>query len=347
MIVSLAIILFLACLLSLIEERLGDIKWYAYAFLGLSLLVIAVVKPIGMDNDSLNYENYYFNFDNPLFEEVIEPTYRTISKFCYYTFHDFRSVLLIYALLGLTIKFVAFKKLSQQLFLVVAIYISNYYILHEFTQIRAGVASGLLLLAIKPLCDRKYGLSLLLILIAFFFHTSSAILLVLFFISNKDLSKRSRILWSLLIPLGYVFYFMKFKIDAIPLPYIGDKLAAYQELLDKGVLDEINVFNLVFLTRIAIYFFLLFFYDTLKEHNPYFNIMLKVYGISLFSFPAFSAIPVFSFRISELFGVVEIILFSNICYSMRPLWAGKLTVITIAVTLFCINVFYNNILLLI
>ena len=53
-------------------------------------------------------------------------------------------------------------------------------------------------------------------------------------------------------------------------------------------------------------------YDIIKEHNPYFPIMIKMMGLSIFSFVTLSALPVLAFRISEIYGIVEIILFTNI-----------------------------------
>ena len=67
-------------------------------------------------------------------------------------------------------------------------------------------------------------------------------------------------------------------------------------------------------------------------------------GMSLFTFPALSSLPVLSFRVSELYGISEIILFTSIYYTIRPAWLAKTIVITIGVALFCINVFYSELL---
>ena len=118
----------------------------------------------------------------------------------------------------------------------------------------------------------------------------------------------------------------------------------YQDLKDQGFFDEINVFNLVFLVNIAIYLYLLYMYDIIKEHSPYLSIILKMMGLSVFCFVALSSLPVLAFRVSELYGIVEIVLFTNIYYTIRPAWLSKSVVMAIGVVLFCINVFYNEIL---
>ncbi|WP_256742632.1 EpsG family protein, partial [Cronobacter sakazakii] len=53
------------------------------------------------------------------------------------------------------IKLHAIKKISSSPILSLIIYIAFYYILHDMTQIRAGVAAGLFLLAIRELASGK------------------------------------------------------------------------------------------------------------------------------------------------------------------------------------------------
>lgn len=85
-------------------------------------------------------------------------------------------------------------------------------------------------------------------------------------------------------------------------------------------------------------------YDLIKDHNFYFPIMIKMMGLSIFSFAALSSLPVLAFRVSELYGIVEIVLFTNIYYTIKPEWVSRCIVMFIGITLFCINVFYNKLL---
>ncbi len=95
--------------------------------------------------------------------------------------------------------------------------------------------------------------------------------------------------------------------------------------------------------KIVIYFYLILMYDTIKPYCPHLPIMLKIMGLSLASFTAFSFLPVFAFRASELYGVVEILLFSYVFYTVKPDWLGKTLVVLISISLYAINVFYNDI----
>ena len=45
--------------------------------------------------------------------------------------------------------------------------------------------------------------------------------------------------------------------------------------------------------------------------------MLKIMGISLFAVKALAGVPVIAMRISELYGIVEIILFVGIYYTIK------------------------------
>lgn len=343
MIYAISILFLFACIAAFYEEYLSSIKWEIYIGLGALLILCAALRPIGMDNDSENYEYYFVRYDHPMLEITVEYSFRILSKWFYHWFHDVHSIFFLYALLGLSFKFMAFRKLTPLPLLAVAVYIGYYYILHEFTQIRVGVASGLFLLAIKPMSEKQYKKSLLLICIALFFHYSSIVLLPLLMLSNKEMTKRDKIIWGSLIPIGYFVYFLHINISSLPIPYISDKLEAYQEMKDSGFLDEVNVFNMVFLVKIVIFYYILYMYDLIKEHNEYLPLLLKIMSLSMFSFTALSSFPVLAFRVSELYGIVEILLFTSIFYTIRPALLAKAVVLTISITLFCMNIFYNKI----
>ena len=342
MVVAILLLFIVSAFFAFFEEKLGAVKWYVYAFIGLALIVLATIRPIGVDNDSIAYEKYFFHYDNPLYEMTVESSYRFISSLFYAMFKDVHSVFLFYAIFGVSLKLCAFKKMTTLPFLALSIYICTYYILHEFTQIRVGISSGILLFVIVLLGNNQRMKALLLILVAMVFHYSAAMLLPLLFFSNEEMTEKEKVFYSLLIPVGFLLYFLNIGLTTLPIPYIEDKLEAYQELKEQGFLDEVNVFNLVYLVKIFIFFYVVGFYNVVKEHNKYLPIMIKMESISLFSFAALSSLPVLSFRVSELFGIVEIFLFVNIFYTIKPCWVAKLVVLLIGFILMAIAVFYNK-----
>ncbi len=342
MIAAITCVFLLSSFFAFFEEKLGRFKWYVYALIGVALMLLAAFRPIGIDNDSYSYENYFVNYDNPLYEVSVEYSYRYLSELLYPIFKDVHVIFLLYAIGGVGLKFGAFRKLTPMPFMAVAVYICTYFVLHEFTQIRVGVSSGLLLFIIMAIAERHRKQAIALILVSLVFHYSSALMIPLLFFSNDEMSEKERNLWCLLIPAGYICYFLHIGLTSLPIPYIADKFEAYEELKGKGFLDEVNVFNLLFLLKIVIFYYVMAYYDVIKPHNKYLPIMMKMESLSLFSFTALSSLPVLSFRVSELYGIVEIILYCNLFYTIRPWWLSKIAVTCWAYILFAIAVFYNE-----
>ncbi|WP_051220136.1 EpsG family protein [Prevotella sp. AGR2160] len=339
---SLAVIV---AVLFLLEDYLGPYKLPIYLVLVLIFILVAGFKDMDSVNDAYNYEFIFEHYDDPILAKGVEFSYLWISKIFYHWFHDVRSIFLFYAILGVSLKFIAFRKLSPIIFLPVLFYLSNYYLLHDLTQIRAAVASGFFLFSIYYL-DRDKKIAFLLILCALFFHYSSAALIPLLVLKNSNIEGRKRYLWASIIPIGYILYFLHLNLlSFIPIPYLANKIEAYQSLAEKGIVgNEINVFNLVFLVRILIFYFNLYFLDTIKIFNQRTPLLLKIDAFSLFSFPALATIPAIAFRITELLGIVEILLMSNILYTIKQRSIANGVVIFAAFTLLMINVFYLHLL---
>lgn len=321
------------------ENRQGG-KWpYLSAFI--ILFLISAFRPVGIDCDSETYVGMYDGVRLVL----AEYSFVLISDFAYYVFHDYRIIFVVYAFLGVFIKYFALKRLTPLYFMSLLMYMSNFYILHDFTQIRAGVASALFLFALKYMSDGKRLSALLYMLMAVFFHYSSLAYLPLIVLSNRSLSKFYRWLLAVSVPLAYVIYFMGINlITAIPIPFVGDKLELYQQLQDAGdmAVEHVNVFNLVFIVKIMIYYVLLWKYSVIREKTPIISILLKIYALSIVSFVVLTPLPVLSFRVSELYGIVEIILFPLLYYAVKPEWASRSIVAFIALVLMSINIFYND-----
>ncbi|MFC2099079.1 EpsG family protein, partial [Bacteroidota bacterium] len=196
---------------------------------GLLLFFIAAFRG-DIDNDYQGYVNLY-NQAATLTIIRIEPTFLIISFIVKHLFNNVVYLFIIYSLLGVCIKFYAIKKYTDYYLLSALIYFSNFYIFHEMTQIRVGVASALILLSIVPILDRKFWTFLILIIIAFLFHYSAIIALPLYFLNGRKINV---LIFSLVIPVSYLFYFLSinvtFLIDLIPIPEINAKFLMYKEL---------------------------------------------------------------------------------------------------------------------
>lgn len=344
MVYLLLIILYVICLISYFEEELGDNKWYVYWGVGVVLILMAAFRPLGIDNDSETYDMYFANYDTPLYEGFVEFSFLFLAEIFYNTFGDVHSIFLFYALFGVSLKFVAIRRLTPLAFLAVAIYLGHYYILHELTQIRAGIASGFFLLSIKPLAEGRRLAAAAYMAAALFFHYSSAVLFPLLLLSNKEMTQKVRLCWASIVPVGFLMYFLHLGISTIPLPFIGEKLELYDMLKEEGTFDEINVFNAVFLVKNVMFLYFLYMYDTVKSENPYFPLMLKIMGLSIFSYLALSSIPIVAMRVSELLGIVDIILFTCLYYTVRPSWLSRAMVLSISLVYLYLNLFHEPIL---
>ncbi len=332
--------------IALCEERILKYRLPLYIGLCVVLVSIATFKEVGFDNDSENYEFSFMHYDDTYVMLGKEYSFYILSKFFRTFTDDVHIMFFIYAGTGIVLKMIAFTKLSKLYFLPVLIYLGNYYILHDLTQIRACLVSGLLLYVVIYISEGKKRKAALLLLIGCIFHYSTLAMFPLLLMGNKSLTNKQRLIWSLIVPAGFALCVLKINLlTEIPIPYIGEKLAMYQELSEKGVVGgTINVFNAVFVVTCLAYLYILYFYDTIIEHNKYLPIMIKMTGLSIGLFLVLSFLPVLAFRISELYGIVEIIVFSTIYYTIKPEWLAKSVVAIFGLALFCINVFYVQIL---
>lgn len=307
--------------------------------LGIILIFVATFRGPGVDCDYEAYVKYYNEVD---VDATLEPTFFIISlivrRFC---FDNVVFLFFIYAVLGIYLKFRGIKELTDLGILSIMVYLSCYYVLHDLTQIRAGVASGLLLLCIKPLYERKLGKFLLLSIIAVLFHYSAIVVLFLWFIKPKTLNRK---FYLLLIPMGYCCCFcgihMSNVLTMIPISAVQQKVNAYLYLSEYSDSLPVNIFSVLFLLRCIIAYFLLWKVDLIHISNKYVYVLLKIYLWGLVSYLFFSDVPGFSTRISELLGVVEFVLYPFMTYVLMPRKVGFLFPILLGIIILSVNLFY-------
>lgn len=205
--------------------------------------------------------------------------------------------------------------------------------MHECMQIRTGVLAGFFLLAIKEIGDSKKLKGFIYILCGTFFHYSGLLIIPFLLLSNKKLTLKKRLIWASSLIIAYTFAIMGFSLifNNIEIPYIGNKLALYQQALENGKsVNSINLLGIRDLLSVILYFYLLYFYDSLSLKNKYFPIMMKIYTISLFVYITFSFFPVLAQRTYMLYNTLTIILYANIYYTIKQKWIGCILVAAIA-----------------
>lgn len=330
-------ILFFIIVIIAFSQKKGKLVSY-HLFLSIELILM-LVAGFRNEADMPDYENYVIMFQQQEFINI-EPAFVLISNIIYSLFgpHPIYQFV-FFAILGISLKFNAIKNLSELWFLSLLIYLSNFFILHDMIQIRAGVASAFLLLSVKPIYNRDWKRFLLFSILGFLFHYSAILIFPLWFLGIK--ARKRVLLFSL--PVAFLIYFSGIKlITTIPISVVQNKFMIYQTLIELGNEESIliNVFNGVFLAKIAIFYFLLSKYDLILSNNKYVPILMKIYCISLVSYLVLAVIPPVATRISELLAIVDILLIPFIYYTFKPHLFSKLIVIFVGMCFLLINLFY-------
>lgn len=335
MLVGLLAILLIILLLVFGEDILGKYKMHALIVLGLCMALYAGLRPVGFDRDSPNYEMMFLR---PESELLVEPFFLAINQALYAISSDVHVVLIPFAFVGIAMKLYAIKQLSPTIFLAVLIYSCNFYLLHDITQIRAGIASGLFLLSIKPMIDGQKWKALILMLIGLCFHYSSVCLLPLLFLNNKKIGRVGKYFIWAVIPLCFGMFVMNIDLlTAIPIPFVTEKVETYKILSEYGVVEKASILNPFPLIKIAFVFYLLYYADVIKEHVPCIYLIIKILVCSLCAYFALSSVTIISTRISEIYGVVEMIAYPCIVYTIKPKLVGQILVCIVAF----IEIYFN------
>ncbi|NDK08604.1 hypothetical protein EOM39_05185 [Candidatus Gracilibacteria bacterium] len=292
-----------------------EILFYSYFTIG--LIIIVGFRPLEYFRDTHVYLEMIATYDHLW---MAEPTFWIINQFNQLLLGGNDQIFfLIYAILGVTIKIIAINRLSSLPLLSVYLYICLYFVLHEMTQIRVGVACGIFLLAIPDIVNKNFRIYLFKTLIAMAFHYSAIIMLVVYFVNNKNINRKIYFflpiigLFLAFIPnlMLTIFTFFEFILPSV----IANKVTIYISLIDNEDYNKINIFNLFTLSLICFYYFALFNIWRLKTELDI--VLIKFFGLQLFIYYAFSSIPVFAIRLSEFIGFSLILLIPNLIFMFK------------------------------
>lgn len=297
------------------------ISTFVIFIIGIVLVLLAGFKPIGIDRDSFNYINMIqapFSVDNLYLREPAFNLIQIINNILFKS--STTTFFVIFAFLGVTMKLMAIIRGSLYPVLSLAIYVFFYYILHDLTQIRVGVASGLFLLAINDRVHGRNKKALIKTLTAVCFHYSALMALVIFAINKNKINKGLYLLLPIIGIASSLFLnatVLSFVAQIVP-DFLSLKMLSYLSVQKNDMLNQINVFNFYYSALLVIYSSLILFIGVNINKNDI--IYIKLLGLGLFFFYAMSFIPVMAFRISEFYCIVIVILFANITnYFKQPI----------------------------
>jgi hypothetical protein len=331
--VALLYILFAMSAMLAIAPPRGEIpRRVIYAGFGVVLFLLAGLRPESSVSDYSNYLGMYEGIVNGgRINFYLEPSFSVIVLFVERCFGDPLFMFIIYAALGVWLKMTAIKRISELWFLSLVFYFATFFLQHEMVQIRAGVATGFILMAIKPLYERKPGPYLLLMACAVLFHYSALAFLPVWFLPRHR--RYNRFLWGV-IPFGALLYLTNVNLLSIvsfPFPAVQTRLQAHIDVQQAGVFETVPVFGAIHLMRTTLYYLLLCFHSRILKHNRYVTLLLYIYATGLFMGLAFGSIPVIAGRLGDIFVVVEIVLVPMLVYAVRPRTAGRCVVAAVAI----------------
>lgn len=299
-------VLIVASLISLFSRRRR---------LSLALIIVVLTVFAGtryrVDNDYDVYE-YLFTLGarGRITELNVDPSVWLIPKFFDWllptTASAVKASFVAFAALGVTAKVVGISLYSRHFSLSLILYVTNLFLLQEMTTIRAGVASGIFLLAVGPLLRREHWRFFALMAAAFVFHASS----ILFILVWVLLFFRLRLKYyfaALAISLGMAVLNVNV-LSILNIAGLFDRVSVYVATQAGGP-DSLNLFSFRVLFALAMLLVLGLRYEVLKEVQ-WFTELYKLHLLTLIMFFSLSPIAsVFSLRTFELMSVVQLLLY--------------------------------------
>lgn len=337
------IILYLLSLLTLKDRRYVP---YIACIVFVLLFLLCALRGPGVDRD---YGTYIYNAEKMLkrldyfdFRNLIyyEASYYIFASFSIKILNSMQYFFIFYALIGVWLKLKATTYYTNSFFLSILLYFSSWYLLHEMTQIRAGVAVGILSLSIKDIYDRKPTRFIVKFLIACSFHYSSVFFFPAYFLNPLNIRKYFLLL---IIITSFVMAYSGFNIfdNRFISIFSGTKIEEYNFLASANIM-KLKVFNGLFLINSLISIILLLNVEKIQKFNKYAILFVKLNSISIIFYLVLSSVPMIAVRIAELYSIVQLFLFPCIIYLFKNKYFGYLFIIILTFIYLFINLSYSQ-----
>ncbi len=314
----------------------------SYAISLFFLMIIAAFRPSSCCADYGTYVDYY-NYISGISYTFLEPSYFLIVKISKFLFNGPIGVFIIYSILGVSLKGIAIKKLTKYYTVSLILYFGSFFLLHEMTQIRVGVASGILLLSILYIKEEKFIKFILSMVVGCLFHYSLIIFVPFYFVDRYKINKFAYIgslVGIYIITLAGINFLTI--LQYVKLGFLSAKISTYQLLLQQGVFGGISIINPLLYLRMGIVIFFIINHELLIKKNVYAVIIIKIYFFSVLAFIGFSALPVLAGRVSQLLGVVEIILVPYGIYILKPKYVAAVLFVIFALLIMYKQLYYSD-----
>ena len=287
-------------------------------FVSLVLSYIVFVHDIEINPDRQNYINYViYIVDGGT--APIEPIWYFIIYFInFFSSAEFvhNLFIIVVALASILLKLMIFDKYGGSLVGCMTMYLSYYFLVYDIVQIRIGLAVCFLYLSWFRLKEQKFNTFLLYGLMATLSHLSCLI-----FITGLVFVSKSQSSWGEWIKR--LLYLTPFAAASIFYPYyLVDSISFFANTLEIGKLIEYlgnfenDGFTRISYIRVLPYLLLLLIFLVGFKHWKHdINIILlvRILILGVFIFLILSPVPVFAYRISDMYLFSSILLVGNAC----------------------------------
>ena len=311
------------------QKKYSDAQ-YKYLYYGvlIGFIVIATVISSGFSRDSGNYNRMFELYGatgwDALFSEMFrrEAFVLVSSKVLYQLGISSVFLFFIHAVISLSVKFYLIDKYSRDKWLSLALFSSYFFILHDSTQIRFGMAVAFVYLGLSYMADgKKLLFSVIVILSAILLHVSSIIFIVmLFFSTRKSLTWLLGLLLVaiLLYPVNLNIYFLGFLNGVIRFFDLHGTFinTLYSSYLKNPESD--GYFGLFNWRVLLVYFCAIVIFQYRNVFSKYELLCYNALLLSIFVYIFAKDIVEIQYRISGLFGFSLVVLVPYI-----RLWLSK------------------------
>lgn len=121
------------------DDKVTKILYWTFVAL---LCLIAALRPVGVDKDSINYMLMYYDPTYGADSSTVEYSFKLIVKVVDFLFGDVRGLFVVYALLSIPLRAYVLQRFTGQILLGLLIWACHYFVFQDMTQIRVAVSSA-------------------------------------------------------------------------------------------------------------------------------------------------------------------------------------------------------------
>lgn len=303
----------------------------------IALILIETLRD-GTINPDYNLYLQYIRFPDS-YKGDLEYSFFSIVDFSQWLGGEYLTVFFIYAILGISLKFIAIYKYSFNFIYSLCVWLCFSFILHDLIQIRASVAASMLLFMIPSIYNRNISVAFLFWIIAFFFHNSAIIFGIIFILKRDSINPLLWIGGYLLIFLINITNYPIFDIIFYFISYIPGTLADRIGDSDPNILNELSrmsMYSRYILIPSIFSIGCLYYIKEIQRVYPFSILCLKLSFISIFCYGI--GLPIVSERLFELLQIPMIFLVPTALswFKHNKMLRGK-----IIVTIFCLFMSWN------